>query len=122
MLGPFLSSESLLHNFPLTWPLFPFQVSVCALGGLVVARKRGPFWEHRIAEWVWIAPALWLMLFLLSYGQSSSLGETRWQHFFWSETDAVRRMQISTTLPFVTSVAYALGHLLGRKTNGPSVS
>lgn len=121
MLGPFMSSESLAHNFPLTWPLFPLQASVCLLGGFLVARRRAAFWKHRVAEWVWVPPALWLMLNLLAYGQASGPEETHWYHFFWNGTYAVRRMQIHTTLPAVTSIAYALGHLLGRKTREPSV-
>lgn len=105
------------HNALLIIPFFPLQSLVGALCGLLTARKENVFWRSRSAELAWILPALWLaFLFYNNYSPSGfpGLPETRWQHFFWSSIPRVRGLQLGTTMPFLASLAYAVGHYVGR--------
>jgi hypothetical protein len=112
LLLPFLSAESLLHNYSLTAPFFPLQVTMAAVTGIAAVRTRNRFAQHQSAEWVWVLPALWLTFTMLGYAPSA---ESVWHHFFWSHHYATRRLQIFSTLPALTSVMYATAHFASRK-------
>jgi hypothetical protein len=122
VLTPFLSPFALKHNLPLMLPFFPIQNIVAAVFGFVLARKKYGFWSYGRAQWVWIVPTLWLLLSFASYQPSSVMMESRWHHFFWSPLLESRRVQLGTTLFFLTSVTYALGHFVARRLGdaGPS--
>lgn len=119
ILSPFIP-RSRLAPLAVPPPYFLFVMTVAVLNGYLLSRRRGKFWTHWSAEVVWILPALWLSLNMLSYHQASTFEETRWQHFFWSQDPAARRAQFSATLPFLASVTYAIGHLLGKKPDVPT--
>jgi hypothetical protein len=122
VLSPFLSPFSLRHNLPLMIPFFPIQSIVAFVVGFAIARKKGEFWGHGSAQWVWILPTFLLVLSLASYQPSSVMTESRWHHFFCSPLLESRRQQLDSTLLFLTSIAHAVGNLLARKVRdtGPS--
>lgn len=91
VLAPFLSPIVLRHDLPLMLPFFPIQSIVALVIGFVLARKKGNFWGHASAQWVWIVPTLWLLLSLASYQPSSVMMESRWRHLFWSPLLESRR-------------------------------
>ncbi|HZQ17073.1 MAG TPA: hypothetical protein VFA90_00010 [Terriglobales bacterium] len=116
----FLSFASLVSQFSsgtwliythaaLTIPLFPLQaVSGIAVGVLLAPRSYG----FRVARWVWILPAIWWTLLIVSWSSSSVLAESRFEHYLWSGSAEAKRAQIFSTLPFVTSIAYSCGSIL----------
>jgi hypothetical protein len=111
LLLPILSAESLLHNYPLTAPFFPLQVTMAAVTGVAAIRTPNRFAQHRSAEWVWLLPAVWLVFMMLAYTPAA---ENLWHHFFWSHDYATRRLQIFSTLPALTSITYAATHFATR--------
>jgi hypothetical protein len=115
VLAPFLSPFALRHDLPLMLPFFPIQSIVAFVIGFMLARKKGEFWSHVTAQWVWIVPTLWLLFSLASYQSSSVMMESRWRHFFWSPLLESRRAQRGTTLLFLMSITYALGNFLSRR-------
>jgi len=115
LFSPFLSPFALRHNLPLMIPFFPIQSVVALVVGFAIAKKKGEFWGHGSAQWVWIVPTLWLLLFFASYQPSSVMMEPRWSHFFWSPLLESKRVQMGTTLFFLMSIAYALGNFLARR-------
>ena len=121
-LSPFLSPFALRHDLPLMIPFFPIQSLVALVVGFTIARKKGAFWSHGSARWVWIVPTLLLLFSLVSYQPDSVMMESPWRHFFWSPLLESRRGQLDTTLLFVMSIAYALGNFLARKLKGASPS
>jgi hypothetical protein len=121
-LSPFLSPFALRHDLPLMTPFFPIQSTVALVVGFAVARKKGRFWRHGSAQWVWIVPTLLLLLSLASYEPNSVMMESRWRHFFWSPLLESRRDQLNTTVLFMMSIAYVLGNFLARKFRGASAS
>lgn len=101
-------------------PYFLFVMAVALLNGYLLSRRRGRFWTHWTAEVVWIFPALWLLLHMLSYHQASALAENRWRHFFWSQDPDSLHAQFEFTLPFLASAMYGVGHLLGKEPDLPT--
>jgi hypothetical protein len=114
-LTPFLSPFVLRHDLPLMFPFFPIQSIVAVAIGFVLARKKRGFCGHGSAQWVWIVPTLWLLFSFASYQPSSVMMESRWRHFFWSPLLESRRVQLGTTLFFLTSITYALGNFVARR-------
>lgn len=101
-------------------PYFLYVMAVALLNGYLLSRRRNRFWTHWTAEVVWIFPALWLLLHMLSYHEAAALAENRWQHFFWSQDPDSRHAQFEFTLPFLASAMYAVGHLLGKEAAIPT--
>lgn len=98
------------HDFGLVLPLFPYQCMVAFCVGFWITRKF-EFARTIAVRWVWVIPAIWFVL--LCAGSSSSC----WQHFVWSMDPRDKRVQLLSTLPFLTSMCYALGNLLAIKTS-----
>lgn len=121
-LSPFLSPFALRHDLPLMIPFFPIQSIVALVVGFAVARKKGGFWGHGSARWVWVVPTLLLVFSLVSYQPNSVMMESRWHYFFWSPLLESRRHQLDTTLLFMMSIAYALGTSLAPKLTGTGPS
>ena len=96
-------------------PFFPIQSIVGLVVGFAIAGKRGVFWSHESARWVWIVPTLLLLLGLAFYQPSSVMMESRWHHFFWSPLLESKRVQLGSTLLFLTSIAYALGNFVATR-------
>jgi hypothetical protein len=96
-------------------PFFPLQTLIALLCGLVLGRESGAFWKSRTAWLAWIIPGYFLVSSLAAYGSGSVLTEGRWRHFFLSSVIHSRLQQRDTTLPFLASAAYAIGHCLGSK-------
>lgn len=115
ILSPFLSPFALRHDLPLMIPFFPIQSIVALVVGFSIARKKGQFWRHGSAQWVWTVATLWLLLNLALYQPSSVMMESRWRHFFWSPLLESRRVQMGTTLFFMMSVTYGLGCFISRR-------
>lgn len=96
-------------------PFFPLQTVAGFFCGYMLAREYGDFYRSRSAELAWILPAFFLISGVLAYGPGSVSNETRWQHFFWSSEFHSRMLQRDTTLPFLASVTYSVGHYLGTR-------
>lgn len=111
---PVLPASLWAHGYVLSLPFFPIQVTVAIAAGYVLARKKGLFWTDSNARLVWIVPTIWMLFMFFSYRPYSALNESRWQHFFWTDNPRSRGMQLGVTMLFLTSIAYALGNMLGR--------
>jgi hypothetical protein len=98
------------HDVGLTIPFFPYQCIVGLCMGFWIS-KRFESARKCVVRWVWLVPGTWFML--LCAGSSSPC----WQHLVWSMAPWDKRIQLISTLPFLTSLCYALGNLLGIKTN-----
>jgi len=109
----FVSRTSSALNLALRFQLFPLQTAFGFVAGYASSLKQNAFAQDRSARYVWIIPTVWFMLFFLSWSPASILLESRWDHFFWSDLPESKRLQLVTTLPFLTSVAYALGSYAG---------
>ena len=102
---------------PLTLPFFPFQSLVGLLSGFLIFVVDGKFGRSREARSAWILPVGWFLLLFLAWSPHSVLTESRWQHFFLSILGDSKKEQFVTTLPLLTSIAYALGNYLAGKYN-----
>jgi hypothetical protein len=111
----FISQRTLDPHTALTLPLFPLQSTTGFLTALSLARGGGRFGQNRAARFVWVIPVLWFLLFFLAWSPNSVLAEGRWNHFLWSSMRSSKNEQLVTTLPLLTSIAYALGSHLGGK-------
>jgi hypothetical protein len=109
ILLPFVSRTSLDLNLPLRLPLFPLQAVLGFVVGYVWASKQNAFGQDKSARYVWIIPTVWFMLFFISWPHASVLAESRWDHFLWSNAPDSKQLQLVTTLPFLSSITYALG-------------
>jgi hypothetical protein len=118
VLSPFVAPAILRQDAPLTLPFFPFQSLVGLATGYLMAVKRGEFGKSRAARLVWIVPAVWFLLLFSAWGSQSVLAESRLEHFFWGSIGSSKKDQFLTTLPLLTSVAYAVGNYLGCKRSG----
>jgi len=116
VLSFFLSPEILDNARLLYLPLFLLQVTIALIAGLCLGAIPGKFWNHRSAEWVWVPPTIWLSMWLTVCRPTSVMGETVWQHLFWSNNPFARLLQIRATLPGLSAIGYALGHFIGRHT------
>jgi hypothetical protein len=116
LLSVFMSSVALESDAPLTLPLFPLQAVLGLMTGLFLAVRAGEFGRDRTARYIWVVPAIWFLLFFASWQSRSVLVESRLEHFLWSTSLFSKRMQITTTMPSVTSLAYSLGSYMGSRT------
>jgi hypothetical protein len=108
MLGRSANSDAVL------WcRFFPFQASVAFACSWHLARRGGGVGAARIVRLIWIVPSVWLLFLIAVWRDQSSLGESRWQHFLWSRSAQALRIQIVSTLPLITTLAYALGNYCG---------
>jgi hypothetical protein len=71
-------------------------------------------WKSNHGYWVWILPALYLALNLILWKSSNVLASNTWgtalNHFFAGNPPHYPEQDV--TIPFYTSVAYALGAML----------
>jgi len=111
----FISYKTLSPHWALTLPFFPLQSTSGFLTAFWLALRGGRFGQSRTAQFVWVIPVAWFLVFYLAWNPHSVLTESRWDHFFWSGTSGSKNEQLVTTLPFLTSFAYALGNHVGRK-------
>lgn len=114
VLGLVVSKSSLALNSPLRLELFPLQSAFGLVAGYFGSLQQNAFSRDRSARWVWVIPGIWFMLLFAAWSQSSILRESRWERFFWSSVPESQTMQLVTTLPLFTSIAYALGSYVGR--------
>jgi len=98
------------HDFVLGMPLFPYQCIVGLCTGFWITRRFDSARKNAV-RWVWVVPGIWFML--LCAGSSSPCG----QHLVWSMAPWDKRVQLISTLPFLSSMCYVLGSLLAVKTN-----
>jgi len=113
ILGLLISSDTLSHDVVLVLPFFPFQCFIGLLAGFSVWMRLGSFGRVPAARFAWVIPTALFILLFASWGTHSVLGETRWEHYFWSNNGFSKKDQLITTLPFLTSVTYSIGNSLG---------
>ncbi len=104
-----ISPLSLATNSPLRLNFFPLQSLVAFVIGYFGGSSRSSFRGDKSARYVWVVPLVWFALFFLCWSPRSVLIENRWDHFFWSNTEQSKSEQLVTTLPLLTSLAYAIG-------------
>jgi hypothetical protein len=105
---------NLRSHSELILPFFPLQSLAGFAMGMLIAVKGGTFGRNRVARLTWIPTVLWLALLMTAW-RPSVLTEDRWTLFFLSRSRTGIRMQLLTTLPFLTSVAYSLGNCIGMR-------
>ena|SRR5882762_1705411 len=103
----FLSKTVVTHDIPLLLTLFPLQSLVGFAIGTWYSLKADWIAESRAARLVWIIPALWLLMWLILGGPA------RRNSLLWSTDLDSKKVQLITTLPFMTSTSYALGNYFG---------
>ncbi len=108
--GSFVRSDAILAA-----RFFPFQASLEFICSWYLVVRGGNFGSAFIARFVWIVPCVWWLLLFVGWHQQSVLAESRWQHFFWSRSPEAFRMQVVTTLPLITTLAYAFGNYFASK-------
>ena len=115
-----MDSEGLRRDTALLVPFFPMQASVALVAGFALGRRHTAFGRTLAARLVWIIPLAWLLLLMATWRPSLLNPEDMWQHFFLSRSWSSVRIQLITTLPFVTSVAYAAGNWIATRAEGVS--
>ncbi len=113
LLHVFMSSGTVNSDTVLWCRFFPFQALVAFASSWHLARKGGRVGAANIVRLLWIVPSVWLLFLIVIWHQQSSLGESRWQHFLLSRSPEALRIQIVSTLPLITTLAYALGNYCG---------
>jgi hypothetical protein len=111
-LALFLTAQSLRGDVPLLLPLLPLQVTTALGCGFLVGRQRNWVASSRTAYFCWLLPALWFLLAVSAWHVSSVMAQGRWNHFLWATSPESKRAQLTFTLPFLTSIAYASGTYL----------
>jgi hypothetical protein len=109
----FISRTSLALNLPLRLPLFPLQSAFGFAVGYIWASKPNAFGQDKSARYVWIIPTIWFVLVFITWPHASVLTGNRRDYFFWSNLPEAKTLQLVTTLPLLTSLAYALGSYIG---------
>lgn len=109
----FMSSRTANSDTVLWCRFFPFQASVAFACSWQLARRGGSVGTARMVRLFWIVPCVWLLFLIAVWRDQSFLGESRWQHFLWSRSTEALRIQIVSTLPLITTLAYALGNYCG---------
>jgi hypothetical protein len=119
-----------LSNKSASWiltetPYFPLQIVGAWLFGFVV----GTYWKRRSMLWVWVLPAVALILAGLFASSLGRLGgpsdnQSHFANFFgWSCLPQNHcLLQIAFTMPLYSAVAYSLGAFLSRKRQSRSFS
>ena len=125
LLYVFISSRAPSTDTVLWCRFFPFQALVAFACSWYLARRGGRVGAARIVRLLWIIPCVWLLFLIVAWHPQSSLSGNLWQHFFWSRSREALRIQIVSTLPFITTLAYALGNYCGatnpsKNMGGPS--
>jgi len=116
----FTSDSFVRTDAILSLRLFPFQAMVAFGCAWRLARNDENLGADPVTRFVWIAPLIW-WLFLIAVRQHQLVpGETRWQHFLWSRSADALRIQIISTMPLITALAYALGNYWGNRRRRPS--
>jgi hypothetical protein len=110
-----LAYQRLASTPPYTVQMFSAFLLAIALSGNRSNRNCG--------VWVWVAPAMWMLMALMIWQPVKGAGSSVWQYFFtgswWQLRPSPFRSQwvaaqFTYTVPLFTSVAYALGALLRR--------
>ena len=105
-----VSSSSSAHDgYLLVLPLFPLQAIAGLSMGLFVSYRLNAAYSYKIAVLVWVLPAVWFVMHILTWPSVSTFGQSVWQHYLWSNEYTDKRAQLFTTLPFMTSASYSLG-------------
>jgi hypothetical protein len=96
--------EFFRREAPLILPLFPLQSVSAFTMGLSLGRRRSEFARATAANWIWVAPLLWLGVVMLIH------------HFHMPEDLRLQfGIRLIAVLPFLTSASYSLGHALGTR-------
>ena len=103
------------HFTLLTLPFFPLHSLIAFFVGYAAGHSRHRFWGDRSAEEGWIYTSLMMLFMLFSYRPASLIDDDVWHHYFWPAHYSISAIQLVTTVPFLMSVAYSLGHFVGRK-------
>jgi hypothetical protein len=93
-------------------PYYPLPLVLALVAGYIrTLRFKGNY-----GFWVWVLPALYLVVKMVWWKSPSILASSSWgatmRHFFVGETPYYPEQDV--TLPLYTSVTYAVGALLGR--------
>src|SRR5579885_3746843 len=83
------------HDYLLIMPFFPYQSTVGFSVGVWVTTRLHTRMSNLMA-WVWAVPALWLGLLC------AGAGAAWFQRFFWSMSAWDKKVQLISTLPFLT--------------------
>ncbi len=118
----FTSSNFVRADAILSAKLFPFQALVAFVGAWYLARKSGNIGTEPVARLIWIGPCVWWLFLIATWHHPSVLGETRWQHFLWSRSADAFKIQVVSTMPLITTVAYAFGSYYGASKVGEDLS
>jgi hypothetical protein len=118
----FMSSRTANSDTVLWCRLFPFQALVAFACSWYLARRGGRVGAASMVRLLWIVPCLWLLLLIVVWNHQSLLDESWWQHFFWSRSPEALRIQIVSTLPLITTLAYALGNYCGASNPGKNLA
>jgi|SRR5271165_646775 len=105
-----MDSEGLRRDTALLLPFFPMQASVALVIGFALGRRQTAFGRTLPARLVWIIPLAWLLLLMGAWRPSLLNPGDMWHHFFWNRSWSSVKIQLITTLPFITSAAYATGN------------
>ena len=77
--------------------------------------------EGKLAQWVWVIPAAWMLVGIATWQPVTSASNSVWEYFFSTQwlrlpPSPVRShwvtAQFTHTLPLCTSLAYSMGALL----------
>jgi hypothetical protein len=109
-------------------PFYPVQIALALLVGVLLGRRFG----HRAMLWVWVLPAVVLGVALVAFHENGQnviwavpvlSSSSIFSHFFgWGCQPRLRCIdQLIFTMPFYSSLAYALGGRLGRRLSGGSL-
>lgn len=96
-------------------PYYFGEVAVALVGGTLL----GPRVSPRLAKWVWIWPAIWLvsyMVYNVQYASHANLALFTWTHFFsgrCASSNVACPQETFGTCPFLISLGYSVGACFG---------
>jgi hypothetical protein len=122
LLYVFMSNRTVNSDTVLWCRFFPFQALVAFACSWHLARRGGRAGATSIVRLLWIVPCVWLLFLIVVWHHQSLLRESRWQHFFWSRSTEALRIQMVSTLPLITTLAYALGNYCGASNPGQNLA
>ena len=99
-------------------PPFVVQTLLALALGFLVSKRIG---DARSARWVWVIPAAWMLVGIISWLPATTASTSAWEYFFspqWLQLppSPLRShwvtAQFTHTVPLFTAVAYSMGAFL----------
>ncbi len=110
-----IRNDFVRNNGLLSVRFFPFQALIAFACSWFLARRRGKFGPKPWVRFLWVVPGIWWILLFAGWYSPSTVGEARLHYFFWSRSREAFVIQVISTLPLISAIAFAAGNYCGSK-------